>query len=84
VARRMVCFPSDDVEFARFVDEVASTLEAEEDDVQARLDAETILRERYPAAALSPKEPLAALAEADPVTWYVYRDGRLIPSAIRG
>jgi hypothetical protein len=69
-------------EFGAFVEEVASALEDEEDDVQARLDAEAILRARYPATVLSRKEPLAALAEEDPITWYVYRDGRLIPSAV--
>jgi len=81
MARRIVCFPGDDVEFARFAEEVAASIEDEEDDVQARLDAEAVLRERYPAAVLSRKEPLAALAEVDPITWYAYRDGRLIPAA---
>ena len=81
MARRIVCFPDDDVEFARVAEEVAASIEDEEDDVQARLDAEATLRERYPSAVLSRKEPLAALAEADPITWYAYRDGRLIPTA---
>lgn len=80
MARRIVYFPSEDLEFGAFVEEVASALEDEEDDVQARLDAEGVLRARYPATVLSRKEPLAALAEEDPITWYVYRDGRLIPS----
>ena len=81
MARRIVCFPGDDIEFARYAAEVAASIEGEVDDVQARLDAEAALRERYPAAVLSRKEPLAALAELDPVTWYAYRDGRLIPAA---
>lgn len=84
MARRIVCFPGDDEEFGRFVEEIAIDFDDDDDDVQARLDVEMLLRQRYPAALLSRQEPLAALAELDPVTWYVYRDGGLIATGVDG
>jgi hypothetical protein len=65
----LILNPRDDTGFATF----AETLVAEGAAAAATLEAG--LRERYPRAAVRPRE----LSSERTVVWYVYRDGHWVP-----
>jgi CheY-like chemotaxis protein len=65
------CFPSADRAFAQEVSRALASLpEPGAPDAPQRL--EQLLRERYPAAAVSPQDPLASFTGQSRI-WYVYR-----------
>lgn len=79
---RLKAFPSEDIAFRRRVAEAFATLLA---DVDARpgtpLEPEELqvrLRERYPAAVVRARDPLADAGVGD-LVWYVYRFGSVAP-----
>jgi hypothetical protein len=65
----LILNPRDDTGFATF----AETLVAEGAAAATLLEAQ--LRERYPRAAVRPRE----LSSERTVVWYVYRDGHWVP-----
>ena len=79
---RLQAFPAEDVAFRRYVSEAFAMLVA---DAEARLDLEiepedlqVQLRDRYPAAVVRARDPLADPGHGSPL-WYVYRFGSVAP-----
>jgi hypothetical protein len=70
-------YPENDRDFAHAVEEVIT------DSYRHPVRRETLLdqvrrrlAERYPAASIHPRDPLAANGESSEL-WYCYRDGRM-------
>ena len=72
---RAVCFPRDDAAFVARVQQLIHPPAAEEPLLAA---VEALLRETYPLARVSPRDPGAALDGKR--VWYVFRDGTVLPT----
>jgi hypothetical protein len=66
----LILNPRNDVEFVALSERLVADGASAASELQARL------RERYPAAAVRPRE----LSSEQTAVWYVYRDGHWIPS----
>lgn len=71
--RRARCIPSDDAEFAEFVDAALGGLASKSDRNVAAL-LQDLVRDRYPDATIVAQDELASLSPGLEVV-YVYRDG---------
>jgi hypothetical protein len=72
-------FPRDDAEWEGAVGRLLAGVEADDDDLVARVarDAEEELRARWPQARVRPQHPLASI-QTDRVV-YAFRDGWAVP-----
>lgn len=79
---RLQAFPSEDLAFRRVIAEAFADLLADVDSSPGmRLEPEDLqgrLRERYPAAVVRERDPLADPGDGD-LVWYVYRFGSVAP-----
>ena len=74
------CFPPSDASFRTFAEAKARTLDGDlvrSEDGPAVL--ERALRDAYPHSVVRPRADLAALDLRPTPTWYVYRDGQVLP-----
>lgn len=74
------CFPPSDDAFRSFVEAQARTVDS---DLMQSADGpgvlEQALRTAYPHSVVRPRADLAALDLRPTPTWYVYRDGQVLP-----
>jgi PAS domain-containing protein len=78
---RLQIFPAEDVAFRRFVADAFETLCAQAGTRVRAIDPQQLqlrLRDRYPAAVVRRRDPLADPGPDD-VLWYVYRFGSVTP-----
>ena len=67
----LILNPRDDTAFTGYAEDLATADDLTPDDLQRRL------RERYPLAAVRPRD----LSSERTTVWYVYRDGHWVPRA---
>jgi hypothetical protein len=73
------CHPRADGEFVRLTSDAADRLAA--DGVGGRTDLQDALRTSYPHATVVARDRLALIYPDPRPTWYVYRDGAVVPDS---